>query len=120
MANEYGQEYITGCEDPSDPESEEPTTEIFYAKEIVEELEKRVLTLTKQLQELQSQVAVEFERALCSHVIPEVFSRNKRTSSANLDHFLNMLNSGDQGLIPLSPAKYNTKAILTSAMGKSV
>ena len=54
MANEYGQEYITGCEDPSDPESEEPTTEILYAKEIVEELEKRVLSLTKQLQELQS------------------------------------------------------------------
>ena len=46
---------------------------------------------------------------------PEVFSINKRTSSANLDRLLNMLNSGDLDLIPLSPAKYNIKAILSSA-----
>ena len=221
MAN--GQKYITGYEDPSDSESEEPTDEILYAKEIVEELEKRVLNLTKQLQELQSsseqqqatiasiesvrdsqiqelqqqvkdakeiieklekkvkqlqelqssskqqqttiislesvrdsqiqeiqelrqqlkenfiehklitslqkrvqeleaqvnelkckqksyecdqdrlylcQIAVEFERALCSHVFPEAFSKDKGSSSANLDRLLNMLNSGDQGLIP--------------------
>ena len=96
----------------------------------VEELEARVQELEAQVYELNRkmksyecdqdrlylcQVAVEFERALCSHVIPEVFSRNKRTSSANLDCLLNMLNSGDLGLIPLSPAKYNIKAILSSA-----
>ena len=49
-----------------------------------------------------SQVALEFERAICSHVIPEVFSRNR---NANIDTLLNMLNSGDQGYVPLDRKK---------------
>ena len=91
----------------------------------MQELEAQVYELNHKLKSYECdqdrlylcQVAVEFERALCSHVIPEVFSiaRNKRTSSANLDRLLNMLNSGDLGLIPLSPTKYNIKAILSSA-----
>ena len=97
----------------------------------VQELEAQVDKLQTQVEELNCrmksyecdqdrlylcQVAVEFERALCSHVIPEVFSRNyKRTSSANLDHLLNMLNSGDQGLIPLNLPKDDIKTILHRA-----
>ena len=61
------------------------------------------------------QVAVEFERALCSHVIPQVFSKDKGTSSANLNGLLNMLNSGDQGLIPLNSRKNDIKTILRRA-----
>ena len=59
------------------------------------------------------QVANEFERALCSHVIPKVFSKNKGTSSVNLDSLLNMLNGGDKGLTPLNPAKNDIEAIYT-------
>ena len=98
--------------------------------EPITSLQKRVQELEAQMDKLKCkiksyecdqdrlylcQVAVEFERALCPHVIPEVFSKDKGTSSANLDRLLNMLNSGDLGLIPLSPAKYNIKAILSSA-----
>ena len=62
------------------------------------------------------QVAVEFERALCSHVLPEVFSRNKSSSNAKLDRLLNMLNSGDEGLIPqFIRNKYDIKAVLSGA-----
>ena len=62
-----------------------------------------------------SQVAVEFERAICSHVIPEVFSRNRNTK---IDTLLNMLNSGDQGYVPLDRKKYtesDIEAILSRA-----
>ena len=62
------------------------------------------------------QVAVEFERALCSHVLPEVISRDKSSSNAKLDRLLNMLNSGDEGLIPqFVRDKYNIKAMLSRA-----
>ena len=62
------------------------------------------------------QVAVEFERALCSHVFPEAFSKDKGSSSANLDRLLNMLNSGDPGLIPSKVRKeYNIDVVLRQA-----
>ena len=98
--------------------------------EPITSLQKRVQELEAQMDKLKCkiksyecdqdrlylcQVAVEFERALCSHVIPEVFSNDKGTSSANLDGLLNMLNSGDQGLIPLNPGKNDIKTILRRA-----
>jgi hypothetical protein len=64
------------------------------------------------------QIAVEFERALCSHVIPEVFSRDKGTSSVNLDKLLNMLNIEDpEGLklIPLDSEEYDVEAVRSRA-----
>ena len=98
--------------------------------EPITSLQKRVQELEAQMDKLKCkiksyecdqdrlylcQVAVEFERALCSHVFPEVFSKDKGTSSANLDGLLNMLNSGDQGLIPLNPGKNDIKTILRRA-----
>ena len=60
----------------------------------MEELEAQVDELNRKMKSYECyqdrlliylcQVAVEFERALCSYVLPEVFSRNKKTSSANL------------------------------------
>ena len=98
--------------------------------EPITSLQKRVQELEAQMDKLKCkiksyecdqdrlylcQVAVEFERALCSHVIPEVFSKDKGTSSANLDSLLNMLNGSDNGLIPLNPAKRDIEAILGRA-----
>ena len=62
-----------------------------------------------------SQVAVEFERAICSHMIPEVFLKNVTIKSANINFLLNMLNTGDEGYVPLDPIKHDIKMILSKA-----
>jgi hypothetical protein len=93
---------------------------------IVEELETQMDKLNHKMKLYDSdqdrlyicQVAVEFERALCSHVIPNVFSIDKGISSANLDKLLNMLNiEGPKGLklIPLDSKKYDVEAIRNRA-----
>ena len=92
----------------------------------VDELQVQVSELKAELEELKRkialyecdrgklylcQVAVEFERAICSHVLPEVFSKS---NVAKLDDLLNMLNS-DGGYIPLDPKNYDIDAILSRA-----
>ena len=82
----------------------------------VKELKRKVADYERDRDKLYlCQVAVEFERAICSHVIPEVFSKSKSTASANIDSLLNMLNSGDEGYVPLDPVKHDIKAILSRA-----
>lgn len=58
------------------------------------------------------QIAIEFERAICSHVLPEVFSPS---SNAKIEDLLNVLNSGNEGYVPLDPAKHDIKTILNRA-----
>lgn len=118
-------------------EVQEMKGEIDWLRGQLKEKHKSITALQKRVKELQTQVdqlkckiisyecdrdrlylcqvAVEFERALCSHVIPEVFSRSKNTSSAKLDSLLNILNSGDEGFIPLNRTKHNIKAVLGRA-----
>ena len=57
------------------------------------------------------QVAVEFEQAICSHVLPEVFSKH---NAAKINDLLNMLNH-DGGYIPLDPQSHDIEAILSKA-----
>ena len=91
--------------------------------EVIRSLQAKVNELQTQVNELRvyecdrdklylCQVAVEFERAICSHVLPEVFSTS---GNAKIEALLNMLNSGDEGYVPLDPAKYDIKTILSEA-----
>ena len=101
--------------------------ELKGKEQSIKSLEKQAEKLQAQITELQRklaeykcdqdelylcQIAVEFEQAICSHVLPEVFST---TSNSKIDDLLNMLNSGDDEYVPLDPAKYDIKAILTRA-----
>ena len=58
------------------------------------------------------QVAVEFESAVCSHVLPEVFSTR---DNAKIEDLLNILNSGDEESMPFDPATNDIKGILSGA-----
>ena len=77
----------------------------------MDELQKQVKELQTEVDRLKklaenegkvylSQLTVEFERAICIHVLPEVFSNNRNTSNANIIALVNMLN-GDPGYIRL-------------------
>ena len=84
----------------------------------VSELQAEVAKLKQKLVESESdqdqvylcQVAIEFEEAICTHVLPQVFSNN---SSAKIDDLLKILNGGDKDA--LDPKKYNVEAVLTKA-----
>ena len=86
----------------------------------VEKLQAQVAELKRKVTEYERdrdkvylcQVAVEFEQAICSHVLPEVFSKS---NNAKIDDLLKMLNSGDEEYVPLDPAKYDIRAILSEA-----
>ena len=92
----------------------------------VKQLQTQVKQLQTQVKQLQtenrklaenedklylSQVAVEFEKAICYHVIPEVYSTNENASSANIKALLNMLNSSDEGYILLDREEYTDSEI---------
>ena len=121
---------LEGQNDSLSLEVQELKGEIDQLRQQLKEKHKTIRSLQEEVKQLQMrvddlqrdqdklylcQIAVEFERALCSHVLPEVFSRSKGSSSAKLDSLLNMLNGGDMGLIPLDPAKHNITTILGRA-----
>ena len=84
----------------------------------VSELQAEVAKLKQKLIESESdqdqvylcQVAIEFEEAICAHVLPEVFSKS---SGVKIDHLLKILNGGDKDA--LDPTKYNVQAVLSEA-----
>ena len=69
-------------------------------------LERKVNDLEEQMKQYKSdwdtiylsQIAEEFEKAICAHVLPEVFSKE---NDAKFKDLLTMLNSGDEKDIPL-------------------
>ena len=82
----------------------------------VKQLQMQLQTESRKLAENEdklylSQVAVEFERAICYHVIPEVYSKDKNASSANIKALLNMLNCSDGGYILLDREEYTDPEI---------
>ena len=96
----------------------EETNKLLQTREVehqaqVDELQAEVKTLQTEVDQLKhkvnvsecdqgklylSQVAAEFERAICSHVLPEVYSNNRNLSNANIISLVNMLN-GDIGYL---------------------